>query len=106
MCVHSSLMPMVLERWAGGHSSLERKHSHCQSITEPSDFYDSHQTLFLSTLTQAERKLPDSQSGVSVRKTSFPLAKTGINAFYAIEIASFFFFFFFFLPNSKSLRRE
>ena len=91
ICVHSSFMPMVLERWVGDNSSSERKHSHCQSVTEPSDFNDSQQTLFLSTLSQAERKLLDSQSGASVRKTRFPLAKTGINAFYAIEIVSFFF---------------
>ena len=81
---------MVLERWADDNSSSERTHSHCQSVTEPSDFYVSHQTLFLFTLSQAERKLPDSQSGASVRKTSFPLAKTGINAFYAIGILPFY----------------
>ena len=82
-------MPMVLERWADDNSSSERTHSHCQSVTEPSDFYVSHQTLFLSTLSQAERKLPDSQSGASVRKTSFLLLKLALMPFMQSEYCLF-----------------
>ena len=91
------LRPMRLERWAVDNLSPERKHSHCQPVTEPSESSVSPQTLFLSTLSQAGRKFSDSQNlqtVASVRKANFPLLKPTLMHFIQSK---------FFWSTSKSL---